>query len=234
MIRRSRPATREPTRDRTLRPARPGIPGRLGLGFVFLLAAGLSACGGGANPLGNPPTVVDNGGAVGQSLSFLYFERCINPILQSPQTIDLNGTSTTNTCASAGCHNAATGRGGALRLIETTNLVTLLYAAANAPPVPSPAAIRATDMYKNFYSAQAEVLINNPAQSLLVNKPLLRNVLHGGGLIFSSVEDPNIKKFEYWIQNPMPAGQDEFSTAALNLFTGATPHEPMGGVCNSN
>lgn len=237
MIRHRRPSTGEEPLDDNLRHAHVGIPGRPGLGCVlaWALATGLAAgCGGGGNPLGNPPTVPDSGGAVGQSLSFVYFERCINPILQSPQTIDLNGTSTTNTCSSAGCHNAPTGRGGAFRLIETTDLVNVSYASASSPPVPSEADIRATDMYKNFFSAQAEVIINNPAQSLLVNKPLLRNVLHGGGLIFSSVDDPNIRKFEYWIQNPMPAGQDEFSTAAVNLFTGATPLDPMSGVCNSN
>jgi hypothetical protein len=211
-----------------------------GLRLASALLAGslatLGGCGGGgADPLGNPPQVVNSGGATGQSLSFAYFQRCVNPILQAAHTIDLNGVVTSNTCSSAGCHAAATGRGGALRLISTATTVDL------TDPANTSAVIQTTDMYKNFYSAQAEVIINNPGQSLLINKPLLRNVLHGGGLIFSSAQDPNILIMEYWISNPMPAGQDEFSLAAANLFTpsvspaGQPAAWPMMyGTCNTN
>ncbi len=100
-----------------------------------------------------------------------------------------------------------------------------------ANPSNTPDVIRASDMYKNFYSAQGEVVVNDPTQSLLVNKPLLRNVLHGGGLIFASDQDPHVRLFEYWISHPMPVGQDEFSSAADNLFT---PPNANTGACNTN
>jgi hypothetical protein len=194
-------------------------------GFLLIGIGALGGCGGGSDPLGNPPQVVNSGGAVGTSLSFAYFQRCVNPILQTPHTIDLNGVVTTNTCSSAGCHAAATGRGGAFRLQATATVEDLTN------PANTPAVLQNTLMFQNFFSAQAEVIINNPGQSLLVNKPLLRNVLHGGGLIFSSAQDPNIQVMEYWISNPMPAGQDEFSPAAANLFT---PADVMLGACNTN
>jgi len=180
---------------------------------LAILLIGLGGCGGSGDPLNNPPLVTNAAGATGQSLSFAYFQQCINPIFLAALPNPLNGGATTNTCSSAGCHNDATGRGGAFRIVPTAQLVTSL------PPASTPAQVQATDMYKNFYSAQGEVIINDPTQSLLINKPLLRNVLHGGGLIFASDQDPHIKQLEFWISNPMPAGQDEFSPAAGSLFT---------------
>jgi hypothetical protein len=85
-------------------------------------------------------------------------------------------------------------------------------------------------MYKNFYSAQGEVVVGAPTQSRLVQKPLLLNILHGGGQIFTSEQDPNIQRFEYWITHPMPDGQDEFSPAAATMFT---PADPNTGNCNT-
>jgi hypothetical protein len=73
-------------------------------------------------------------------------------------------------------------------------------------------------MYKNFYSAQGEVVFGSPTQSRLVTKPLLLGVLHGGGLIFESQDDPNVRKLAFWINRPMPQGQDEFSSAAASMF----------------
>ncbi len=90
--------------------------------------------------------------------------------------------------------------------------------------------IRATDMYKNFYSAQGEVVFGAPLSSRLLAKPLLLNVLHGGGLIFLSQDDPNVKLIRYWISRPMPQGQDEFSNAAYTMFT---PADPNVGACNT-
>ena len=55
-------------------------------------------------------------------------------------------------------------------------------------------------------------------------------VLHGGGLIFSSEQDPNVKLIRYWISRPMPQGQDEFSSAAKSMFT---PADPVTGSCNT-
>ena len=86
-------------------------------------------------------------------------------------------------------------------------------------------------MYKNFYSAQGEVVIGSPLQSRLVDKPLLLGVLHGGGLVFANQQDPNVRFFEYWISHPVPSGQDEFSTANYSMFT---PADPVAGACNTN
>jgi hypothetical protein len=207
---------------------------RLRRGRLFALAAvalSLGACGGagGSNPLNNPPQVNNSSGATGQSLSFAYFEYCIFPIFQEQLQINLNGTQTTNTCSSAGCHADKTGTGGAFRIISTATPLAV------TDPANTPDVIRASDMYKNFYSAQGEVVINQPTQSLLVRKPLLLNVLHGGGLVFTSQSDPHIKRMEYWIGNPMPAGQDEFSKAGYNLFSPPLVDGSSAvGTCNTN
>jgi hypothetical protein len=64
------------------------------------------------------------------------------------------------------------------------------------------------------------------AQSRLLAKPQLLNVLHGGGLIFESAADPNLKRIQFWITHPQPQGQDEFSTTNNSvLFT--------SGACNT-
>ena len=184
---------------------------------------GFTACGG-SDPLGNPPQVSNPAGASGQFLAFAYFQLCVNPIFLKSLPNPNGGTA--NTCAAGGCHNNATGTGGAFRIIPTAQVVDLTNP-ANTPDV-----IKASDMYKNFYSAQGEVVVGDPAHSLLLNKPLLRNVLHGGGLIFANAQDANVKLMEYWISNPVPAGQDEFSTATYGMFTPAYPNP--GAVCNSN
>ncbi len=200
--------------------------GRRAAALAFA-AAGLGACGGSGsgNPLDNPPLVVNSPGSGGQALSFAYFQRCVNPVFVAPLPITQNGVTSVNSCSNSGCHASATGTGGAFRIIASAQVLDVTNP-ANTPDV-----IRASDMYKNFYSAQGEAVVNDPTQSLLVNKPLLRNVLHGGGLIFASDQDPHVKIFEYWISHPMPAGQDEFSTAGYNLFT---PADPNLGVCNTN
>jgi hypothetical protein len=186
----------------------------------------LGGCGGGTgNPLDNPPQVNNTAGATGQSLSYAYFQRCVFPIFLQPLQINLNGVVSTNTCAGAGCHNNATGTGGAFRVIPTAQAVDV------TKPSNTPDVIRASDMYKNFYSAQGEVVIGSPLQSRLVDKPLLLGVLHGGGLVFASEQDPNVKLFEYWISHPTPSGQDEFSTANYSMFT---PADPVAGACNTN
>ncbi len=74
------------------------------------------------------------------------------------------------------------------------------------------------------------VIIGNPAQSRLLVKPLVLNVLHGGGLVFPSENDPNVKLIKYWISHPAPAGQDEFSPATYTMFT---PADPKTGTCNT-
>jgi hypothetical protein len=196
-------------RGRTLR--------TLGRGLYFIALTVLASCGGsGSNPLGNPPTVSNPGGTGGQKLSFAYFQRCINPIFLTQLA--------NNTCAASGCHDNTNGTGGALRVIPGAQLVDVTNP-ANTPDV-----IRASDMYKNFYSAQGQVLLTSPSQSRLLTKPLVQNVLHGGGQIFASTQDPNVRLIEYWITHPAPQGQDEFSTATYSMFT---PADPNAGTCNT-
>ncbi len=182
----------------------------------------LAACGGSSNPLGNPPVVSNPDIAQGnQHLSFAYFQKCINPIFLAQ--LPIQGTSTTNTCAGAGCH-AETGTGGSFRVVTAAAPLDL------SDPANSPDAIRASDIYKNFYSAQGAVRVGDAKQSRLMAKPLLLGVLHGGGLIFESENDPNAKLIKYWITHPAPQGQDEFSTATYTMFT---PADPKTGTCNT-
>jgi len=191
--------------------------------LLFPLLSILAACGG-SSPLGNPPAVINTGVTNTQALSFAYFQRCINPIFNEQLQSSVNAS--TNTCAAAGCHASATGAGGALRIVPlpTAQLIDVTNAAN------TPAVIRASDMYKNFYSAQGEVVIAAPLLSKLLNKPLLRETLHGGGLIFGSTSDPHVQLITYWINNPAPIGQDEFSTATYNMFS---PADPVNGTCKT-
>lgn len=201
--------------------ARRGLTGAAALAALLWL----TGCGGGGSPLSNPDTVTNPPVTGGQKLSFAYFQRCVNPIFVTPLPSNIGGSVTTNTCAGGGCHDTVTGTGGAFRVVPGAQPLDL-NDAANTPDV-----LRASDMYKNFYSAQGEVVLGSLTQSRLLAKPQLINVLHGGGLIFTSSADPNVKVIEYWITHPMPKGQDEFSTAGYNLFT---PANPMSGTCNTD
>ena len=191
----------------------------LGLALAPLLLAG---CGGG-NPVDNPNTLVNGASTTtNQRLSFAYFQYCVEPILNAQLPIQLNGTTTNNTCAGSGCHAAATGTGGAFRIVP------------NAPDTALSGTddeIRASDMYKNFYSAQSEVVVGSPSQSRLLLKPQLLNVLHGGGLIFASANDPNVQTIEYWISHPEPQGTTEFNNLTYSAyFTGTVP---AAGTCKT-
>lgn len=190
------------------------------------LAAGwlLGSCGGGSgsNPIDNPANVSNPTGTVnGQKLSFAYFQRCVMPVLSAQLPVAINGVTSIASCASGGCHDNTNGTGGALRLTAAAPVVDL----TNAADV-----IRASEMYRNFYSAQGETLIGAPQSSRLLNKPLVRTVLHGGGLVFQDENETNARIISYWITRPMPAGQDEFSSAAANLFT---PADVNSGTCNT-
>lgn len=184
----------------------------------------LSGCGGGSDAFGNPPTIVNPEIPGGKTLSFAYFQRCINPIFLALLPIQLGGTTTNNTCAGSGCHDNTSGTGGAFRVVANAQPVELTSPDAN------PAAIRSTDMFKNFYSAQGSVVIGSASQSRLLTKPLLSGVLHGGGLIFLSEDDTNARLIRYWISRPVPQGQDEFSTTSAAMFT---PPNPETGACNT-
>ncbi|KPF42674.1 hypothetical protein D621_20400 [beta proteobacterium AAP51] len=191
------------------------------LPFTAGLALLLAACGGGG-VLDNPPNLANPPGATGQKLSFAYFQRCVNPVLNRPLPVILNGTTSINTCASAGCHDNSTGTGGALRLVGQAVDVN--------PNTLTADAIRATDMYKNYYSSLGESVVGSPDSSRMLNKPLVRGVLHGGGIIFENPNSPEARLIRYWISRPMPQGQDEFSAAANSMFT---PPDPATGACNT-
>jgi hypothetical protein len=193
--------------------------------LAAFLAAVLAGCGGsGSNPFDNPSTVLNPAAPGGQHLSYAYFQKCINPIFLAQLTIQLNGTSSVNTCAGSGCHATATGTGGAFRVVPGAAALDV------TDPTNTADVIRATDMYKNSYSAQGEVVNGSVTQSRLLVKPLLQGVLHGGGLIFTDLNDPNAKLIQYWITHPAPLGQDEFSTATYSMFT---PADPKTGTCNT-
>ena len=188
-------------------------------------AAVLAGCGGGGNPLDNAPTISNPLPAnSSQKLSFVYFQKCINPIFLAQLQININGVISTNTCAGSGCHDNTSGTGGAFRVEPGAQPVDL------ANPANTADVIRSTDMYKNYYSSAGEVFFGSPTQSRLLAKPMLLNVLHGGGLIFEDANDPNVRLIQYWITHPMPQGQDEFSTASDSMFT---PADPDAGTCNT-
>jgi len=193
-------------------------------------AALLSACGGGADPLANPGNVSNPGTTGGATLAFPYFQKCIFPIFLKELPITQNGVTSTNTCAGPGCHDSNTGTGGALRVIVAATPIADADLAAAATDPAQATAIRATDMYKNFYSAQGVTVFGSPIQSRLFDKPLVLNVLHGGGRIFASQDDPNARLIAYWISHPVPKGQDEFSTSSNSMFT---PADPATGTCNT-
>ena len=189
-----------------------------------LAALQLAGCGGGgnSNPLDNPPVVANPAGTSGQKLSFVYFQKCINPIFLARLLV--GGSSSTNTCASSGCHDDVSGTGGAFRVVQTAATIDL------ADPANAPGTVRTTDMYKNFYSAQGSVVIGDASHSRLLTKPLVRGVLHGGGLIVLDDNDPNARLLQYWISRPVPQGADEFSATAASMFT---PADPATGSCNT-
>ena len=193
---------------------RPAFP------FLLLTASLLAGCGGGSL-LDNPDEVSNPAGSSGQKLSFVYFQRCVNPVLNTPLPVNIGGVISTNTCAAGGCHDNTNGTGGALRL---------LGGAAAVDPALDPAVVRTSDMYKNYYSSLGESVVGNPDQSRLLNKPLVRNTLHGGGLIFESPDVQAARTLRYWINRPMPQGQDEFSSAANSMFAS---NDPVNGACNS-
>jgi hypothetical protein len=182
------------TRDQVPTVALRRRPSWAGLSVVF---AALAAGCGGAD-IQNEQTTG------GRALSFAYFQRCVNPVFLAQ--LPIVGTNTTNTCASSGCHEDRNGTGGAFRVIPSAATVDL----ANAANTPD--AVKITDMYKNFLSAQGEVTFNAIPLSRLITKPRVQGVLHGGGLIFETDLDPNVRVLLYWMTNPVPTGQDEFSS----------------------
>ena len=191
---------------------------RITMSLALALATTLAACGGG-NPLDNPP-LVDNALADGsQLLSFAYFQRCIQPIFTTPLPV-LDGSGATNTCASAGCHQDGRSTGGALALDPSATLQD------GATPA---ATVRASAMYRNYLSARSTAIPGAALQSNLLRKPLVLNLLHGGGQVFANTDSVQAQRIAYWIAHPLPEGQDEFSPSADALFN---PPDSASGACN--
>jgi len=187
---------------------------------------GLTSCGGGgSNPLDNPNTLQNPTLSGNQRLAFAYFQRCVFPVFLAQLPIRFaNGTSAVNTCAASGCHDNTNGTGGAFRVIGNAQPIDLTNPANTAD------IIRASDMYKNFYSAQGEVVFGNPLGSRILAKPMVNGVLHGGGLVFENAQDANARLIQYWINNPSPGNRDEFNSATFGMFT---PADPNTGACNT-
>jgi hypothetical protein len=178
----------------------------------------IAGCGGSGNPLDNPQSIDNPTGTVsGQKLSFAYFQYCIQPILVKDLPINIDGTISTNKCASSGCHDSVTGTGGAFRLGAGVTDVAITAATEADKEL-----LRATGMYRNYYSARASTVVGSVSQSNLLNKPRVLGVLHGGGLIFLDGTDTNLKLMEYWITHPMPKSGDEFSDSS-GMFTTGVP-----------
>lgn len=184
----------------------------------------LASCGG-SSPLDNPQAIQNPGVTGNQRLAFAYFQRCVFPVFVAQLPIKMpNGSTAINTCAASGCHDNTNGTGGAFRVIGNAQPIDL------GNPANTADIIRNSDMYKNFYSAQGEVVFGSPLSSRLLAKPMVNGVLHGGGLVFENASDPNARLIQYWINNPAPTGQDEFSTSTYNMFT---PADPATGACNT-
>ncbi len=193
---------------------------------AWLLVAALSGCGGdgnNANPADKPPDVANPTVlSTTKRLSFAYFQRCIQPILEAELPTTVNGVPTVGSCAAGGCHDSRSAVGGALRLVRGAQFQSF-------EPNPSNVVqLRQSDMYRNFISAQAAAVPGQPEGSLLLNKPLGQGVLHAGGIAFSNANDLNARVLAYWIARPLPEGQDEFSAAGNLLF----PIDVTSGVCN--
>ena len=80
-----------------------------------------------------------------------------------------------------------------------------------------------------------DLLFQDRMRQYLLYVPAMPNgslvlVFHGGGQVFPSESDPNIKLIKYWITHPAPSGADEFSTATYTMFT---PADPKTGTCNT-
>lgn len=121
----------------------------------------------------------------GQALCQEYYEACVNPILTQP--LVLPGSTSTITCAGEGCHNIASGAGGAFKLYP------------NAEP-------GSDDMTGNYIAAKAFSNVADPPLSKLLLEPLAGSYPtvggHGGGDVFADPNDNGYREIYFWISHP--------------------------------
>jgi len=195
------------------------------LGGGGLVASMLVACGGdGGNRSTTRRRCRTPSRTSGQKLSFVYFQKCVQPVFLKQLQINQNGVISTNTCAAAGCHDNATGTGGAFRLLGNAQPVDM------ANPANTPDVIRTTDMYKNFYSVAGRGGVRGAAVEPAADQAADAQCTARGRAHLPERSDPNVMLIRYWISRPMPQGQDEFSSAANSMFT---PADPNAGICNT-
>lgn len=139
--------------------------------------------------------------ASGEQLCQEFFEACVAPILLSPIDVPSRGVSVT--CAAEGCHDIASGSGGAFKLYRS-------------------AAPASDDMSANYLSARSFSNVSDPPLSRLLLEPLAGSDSvvgsHGGGDIFADPNDTRYQEIYYWITHPQTIASE--ACPALDHFPG--------------
>jgi hypothetical protein len=122
------------------------------------------------------------------SLCLANYQQCVNPIFNAV----LQGRTGQVTCSAGGCHSAATGSGGSFKIIPN-------------------AQAGSSDMMSNYFSAESLADLDDPLQSLLLEKPtatLNTQIGHSGGDIFPNTSDACFVAIETWISNRVNSPTD--------------------------
>lgn len=135
----------------------------------------------------------------GEQLCQEFFEACVAPILLNPIDVPSRGVSVT--CAAEGCHDIASGSGGAFKLYRSA--------------VPA-----SDDMSANYLSARSFSNVSDPPLSRLLLEPLAGSDSvvgsHGGGDIFADPNDTRYQEIYYWITHPQTIASE--ACPALDHF----------------
>lgn len=134
--------------------------------------------------------------ATGKTLCVADFEMCVSPIFDAV----IDGRTGQTTCAAGGCHDQATGSGGAFKIF------------------PHPAA-GSTQMMANFFAAKAFANLDSPADSKILLEPLQGQSSitgsHTGGDIFPDSGDACYSTLLHWISQRV----DEDTSASCGACT---------------
>ena len=148
---------------------------KAGLVLAFLLL--VSGC---------KEVVVTEADSDNRTLCYSDFELCVSPILDA----QLSGRAGPATCAASGCHDQASGSGGAFKIY------------AQATPT-------SAQMLANYYAASAFANLDDPGQSKLLLEPLqgVSSITgtHTGGDIFPDTGDACYVAIHDWISNQVEA-----------------------------